>query len=109
MTFPYAETITVYREQRNRFGDVTRADERRIEGVAFAPRTSSEAGGDMRTAVVRSGLTVYIPAVSGLTAQHRIVRADGTEWRVAGAAAQWRNPLTGWAPGEQVEVERVTG
>lgn len=103
------ETVRTYREQRNRVGDVQQVDEQLLEGVVFAPRTSSEVGGDMRTAVVRTGLTAYLPEVHGLTASHRIVREDGSVWRVSGTPAEWQNPLTGWQPGVQVEVDRVTG
>lgn len=110
MTFPVTgETVVAYREQRNRVGDVSRVDEQIIEGVVLAPRTSSEAGGDMRTAVVRTGMTAYLPDVSGLTSAHRIIREDGSVWRVSGTPAVWENPLTGWEPGVQVEIDRVTG
>jgi hypothetical protein len=110
VSFPvYGETVEVYREQRNRVGDVTHVDEQVIEGAIIAPRTSSEAGGDMRTATVRTGLTVYLPDTSGLTSAHRLVRADGTVWRVSGQPAEWRNPLTGWSPGSQIEIDRVQG
>jgi hypothetical protein len=110
VTFPATgETVVAYREQRNRVGDVARVDEQVIEGVVLAPRTSSEAGGDMRTATVRTGMTAYLPDVSGLTASHRIVRADGSVWRVSGTPAEWTNPFTGWEPGVQVEIDRVSG
>jgi hypothetical protein len=110
MTYAFGERVTVYREIRDRFGTVTRTDEQTVDGVAVAPRTSSETGADMRSAVVRSGLTMFLPDETvRLTAAHRVIREDGTEWRVQGLPAVWANPLTGWTPGVQVEIDRVTG
>lgn len=34
---------------------------------------------------------------------------DGTRWRVSGDIERLRSPLTGWAPGCVIPVERVTG
>jgi hypothetical protein len=110
VTYPYGEVITVWREVRDRFGDTTVVDERQIGGVALAPRTSAEDGADRRTAVVTSGLTLYASEPTGLDATWRIRRElDGTVWTVEGNAGLWSNPLTGWAPGEQLQLRRVTG
>lgn len=110
MSYAYGERVTIYREKRDRFGTVTRADETELDGVALAPRTSSETGADLRSAVVRSGLTMFVPTDAvRLTAAHRVIRADGSEWRVQGLPAVWCNPHTGWQPGIQVEIDRVTG
>lgn len=117
--FPYGVDVTVYTETRDRYGDVTLDGERVVRGCALAPRMSAEsdgAGGGQgsavsgtRQATVVTGLTLYAPAESGITALHRIRLADGTVWRVQGMPAVWRSPFTGWAPGEQIELERVTG
>jgi hypothetical protein len=114
MTFPFGEEATAWREVRDRFGDETVVDERTLHGVAFAPRVSSEPGTDRRTAIVLTGMTLYIgdpgPTGSGLDARWRVRRiSDGTVWRVAGTPARWVNPFTGWDAGEQVELDRVEG
>ena len=111
MMFPFGEPITVWLEERDRFGDVTVTGERTIAGCAVAPRTSSEdqGTGNRPRASVTTGLTLYVPPGAGLTAQHRVRLANGSVWRVEGDVATWRSPLTGWHPGDQVELERVTG
>jgi hypothetical protein len=108
VTFPFGQTVQVFREDRNRFGDVTRVDERELDGVAIAPRVSNEGGGDLRTATVTTGLTMYAPPDHGLTAQHS-VEVDGVVYRVQGSPGSWRSPLTDWAAGDQIELDRTEG
>lgn len=108
MTFPFGQTVQVFREVRDRFGDITRVDERELDGVAIAPRVSNEGGGDMRTAVVTTGLTMYAPPGHGLTAHHS-VEVDGVVYRVQGQPASWRSPLTDWSAGDQIELDRTEG
>lgn len=108
MTFPFGQTVTVFREQRDRFGDVTRVDERQIDGVAVAPRVSNEGGGDLRTAIVTTGLTMFAPPGHGLTAHHS-VEIDGVIYKVQGTPGRWTSPLSGWEAGDQVELDRTEG
>ena len=107
MSFPYGETVTVWREITDRFGDVTVIEERQVErcGAAWHMSTEDNAG---RVRVI-TGLTLYSPAGSGITATSRVRLADGTVWRVTGDPGRWRSPLTGRYPGDTVELERVTG
>lgn len=110
MSYPFGRTVSVLREDSNDFGDDTLTLERTIEGVAVAPRTSVEPGQDRRTAAVTTGRTLYLPpGAEPPTAKHRVQFDDGSLWRVVGDPADWSNPLTGWAPGHQVEIERVEG
>ncbi len=115
MTFPFGETVVVYREVRDPVhGDITRGAQRTISGVALYPRTSTESQGpgtsnDLRTAIVTTGLTMLGPPGTVIDAHERVVAPDGTEWKVAGNPGRWRSPLTGWAPGDQIELERVEG
>lgn len=113
---PFGQAVTVYVEVRDaRHGDITRGDERVVEGVAWWPRTSVEGSGtpgmgaDLRTARLTTGLTMLAPPGHGITARHRVILPDGQEYRVEGAPGQWRSPLTGWSPGDQIELERVEG
>jgi hypothetical protein len=108
MGFPCGQTVTVWLETKNRLGDITVSGERTVEGCAVAPRTSTETN-DARRATVTTGLTMYAPPDSGITAQHRIRLADGSLWEVEGAVGRWRSPYTGWYPGDQIELQQVTG
>jgi hypothetical protein len=100
--------IIVWRETRDRFGDRVYTDERRIGGCVVAPQTSSETG-TLRAATVTTGLTLYAPYGSNLTAQSRVQLPDGTRWDVDGVPGVWRNPIGGTGEGEQVQLVRVTG
>jgi hypothetical protein len=108
MTFPFGASVRVWREERNRLGDTVLVDERWLDGVAIAPRVSNEGGGDIRTAVVTQGLTMYAPAGHGLTAHHR-VEVGGVVYQVQGEPGSWRSPLTDWAAGDQIELDRTEG
>lgn len=112
--YPHGQDVTVYREERNRLGDVVIVEERVLHGCGIAPRTSSEPGGDPRVGTagrttVTTGITLYAPAGSVITARHRVRLADNTVWEVQGEVGRWQSPLTGWAPGVVVELDRVTG
>jgi len=107
VSFPHGETVTVWREITDKFGDTTVVEQRTVAGCGVAPRTSTEDNaGRVR---VTTGITLYAPPGSGITATSRVRLADGTTWRVAGDPGRWRSPLTGWSPGDQIELERVTG
>jgi hypothetical protein len=109
--FPFGRTVSVFRERRNAVGDVDQVDRFELDAVSIAPRVSNEFGTDSRNAVVTTGLTMLVsdPVEAGrITPQHR-VEVDGVVYRVQGSPARWSSPLTGWAPGTQVELDRVAG
>jgi hypothetical protein len=118
MTFPFGRTVTVWREVQNRFGDETVTEERTMSGCALYPtgsteggdtaRGGGEVGGDRSTLIV-SELTMLCPPGSGITATHRVRLPDGSVWRVVGQPNSWLHPMTGWTPGEQVNLQRVQG
>jgi hypothetical protein len=108
VTFPFGQSVKVWREVRDRFGDVTRVDERVLDGVAVAPRVSNEGGGDLRTAIITTGLTMFAPSGHGVSAHHR-VEVDGVVYRVQGTPGRWVSPLSGWEPGDQIELDRTEG
>ncbi|GAA0632186.1 hypothetical protein GCM10010174_61490 [Kutzneria viridogrisea] len=78
-----------------------------VEGCGFAPRTATE-DVDRRDTVI-TGLTLYAPAGADIRPTDRIVRVDGTVWEIAGEPGDWWTPLTGWHPGLEIAVTRVTG
>ena len=107
MSFPYGESVTVWREITDKFGDVTVVEQRTVAGCGVEQHTSTEDNaGRVRVA---TGRTLYAPPGAGITATSRVRLADGTTWRVIGDPAAHRSPLTGRYPGDTVELERVTG
>jgi hypothetical protein len=108
--YPHGITVTLLREDRDRFGDVTLVEDGAIAGCAWAPRTrTADTEETDRSAQVSSGRTLWCPPGAPVTAHHRVRFPDGTVWQVRGEPDDWRSPYTGWNPGLQMELERVTG
>lgn len=114
--FPHGQDVTIYREERNRLGDLVVVEEQVVRGCGVAPRTSSELGGSYQgisgtagRTTVTTGLTLFAPSDIQITARHRVRLSDGTTWQVQGDPGRWESPFTGWAPGVVVELDRVTG
>ncbi len=79
-----------------------------IEGAAFAPGSSTE--DTDRKAQVTTTATLYVPPGSpAVTAQNKLRLPGGLVWEVAGSPSPWASPLTGWAPGAEIQIKRVTG
>lgn len=100
---------------RNIHGDTAYESVGTIEGCAWAPRFSDE-NNDSRTSVI-VGLTLYGPFGADLRFDDRVVLphvlaepADVKRrtYRVIGDIGNWRSPFTGWAPGFEAALERVT-
>lgn len=112
MRLPHGITITLLRETRDRVGDVTLTEDRTIPGCGWSPAVQGETDntevGGARTQTI-TGRTLYLPPDAGITATHRVRFPDGSVWEVVGEIGPWRSPLTGWAPGDQAELRRVTG
>lgn len=109
--FPFGITVEVERGTRNEHGDVNYAVTHSIEGCADAPRASTEVNENRTTVIV--GKTLYGPYGADLRFDDRVVlpgtapRKERT-WRVIGEIGNWRNPFTGWTPGFEVALERVS-
>lgn len=117
MRFRYTETITVRRPSSpaaiGARGDPLPYTTFTVEGCVFAPHVTtgenvSSEDTDRRDTVY-TGLALYAPPDADIQPIDRIVRADGTLWEVMGEAADWMSPFTGWHPGRQLAVRRVTG
>lgn len=114
-----AEDLVVVRVRRNRHGDPVVASEHTLPGCVVAPTSSTEdvSRGDQ----VVGRLNVYVLHDADVTAADRIRRpSDPTPganaglkargpWQVVGDPAPWRSPFGGWAPGQVVQIERVSG
>lgn len=117
MRFLYGEPAFVLRAKRvlDPYSGETEAldwtDVERIgpyEWCALAPRKTDEpAVSGERPVVIEA--TVYSPHPDmDLTAQDRIEIA-GQVWDIDGEPLLWRNPLSGWTPGWQIDVKRRVG
>lgn len=105
MTLPLSHggiTITVQRATFSRFNDATYADHHTIPGCIEYPQESTEV--DM---AVTDARIVLVPHASDILATDRI-RLGGLDYQVQGLPKDWTDPFTGWEPGMQVSLVRVT-
>lgn len=100
------ETITVYRQTRDNFGDQTPGDSHEIDQCAIWSTNTSETvtGEDM----VIWALTVLCPANSDVLSSDR-VSARGTTYDVLGEPILHRSSITGHASGLEVHLTTATG
>jgi hypothetical protein len=116
---PFAYGFTVEHERGIRdlvHGDLTWTALDPLEGCAWAPRTAEE-NEDNRTTVI-VGLTLYGPFGADIRFDDRMILPDmpgaapqprkQRTYKVIGDPGVWHNPLTGWKPGLEVALERVT-
>jgi hypothetical protein len=99
-------TVEVHRATRVRFGDVTRQLHHSLDGCFLAPRYANDAG--VGRGSVIEGFSLFGPADSDILADDRIKTPDGNFYDVLGEAAEWLSPFTGWRPGFEAALERVT-
>lgn len=109
--FPFGITVTVQRppDESNRYGDVTYVDHHTIDGCALAPRYSTEDNNNRTSVIV--GFSLFGPPQEGddrVFATDRVKTPDGNVYRVTGESADWLHPITGWHPGFEAALERVT-
>jgi hypothetical protein len=105
---PFGVTVEVISRVRGQHGDTTRVPKGSIAGCGFAPSSSTE--DNDRKAQVDTTASLYIPPGSlAVSAQDVIRFPNGDEWQVDGEPLMWFSPLTGWAPGGEVRIRRVTG
>lgn len=79
-----------------------------LEGAAIAPSSSTERASTFNRQTVITSMSIYGPAGMDVLPGDRI-KARTKLWEVTGEKADWRNPLTGWEPGVELPVERMTG
>jgi hypothetical protein len=115
--FPLANGETVVRERGRMVpdpysGQATKRvwddpDTLDIEGVAIAPSIGTETRTEDRTSVVTPMSLYCTPGVDVLP-QDRI-RARSGLWQVEGEVADWKNAFTGWNPGAEFRLKKVSG
>jgi len=109
VTFPFAQTVTVVKRVKSgtdSFGnDVFTTTQVDVPG-AFNPGTSAELvqGQDLLTVQP----SVYLPPGTDVAAIDA-VQVGGLLYEVDGSPNAWTNPYTGWNPGTEVKLRRVTG
>jgi hypothetical protein len=107
MRLPYGITVTVKRLATDRYGDVTVASTHTVDNCATAPRGSTENTDRRDTVVV--GLSLYAPPDADIQPTDVITLPDGTDWQVDGQPGIWQTPFTGWTPGMELALKRVSG
>ncbi|WP_315913582.1 hypothetical protein [Arthrobacter sp. lap29] len=82
-------------------------DELAIEGASVAPSSTTEQQTSNRQTVITS-MSVYGPPGMDVLPADRIRDSQGL-WEVTGETAAWKNPFTGWRPGDELPVKKVVG
>lgn len=107
--FRFGRTVEVHRSPgRQKFGDVTRVKHHEIENCGIAPRYSTDAteGNSSRVIV---GFSFYGPHGADVLADDRIITPwDGNAYDVEGEVCEWISPFSGWSPGVEAALRRVT-
>lgn len=114
--YPYGITVTLYKQiGMNRYGDYEYStDGVDIKGCAFSYTFSSfremERSGfeGERDILHRRGI-LYAPKTAEIDASDVIALPTGERWQVDGAPNIPVSPFTGWSPGMEVNLLRVTG
>lgn len=112
MRHPFGDTVTVIRSTpggTDQYGDPKTSTIERIpiQGCAVAPRFSSDMTDRGRDGVV-IGKTVYPPAGADIRATDRL-ELEGDLYEIDGEPIEWRNPISGDAPGGEIALRRARG
>lgn len=122
MTMPwlFGLRVTVQRGAADRYNDRTYADHHQVDGCIDYPTASTEDG--LTNAHVTNFRELLCPFQPDILATDRVlihpagvntvpandpIRKTNT-YQVVGSPKDWQNPYTGWAPGTQVSLERIT-
>jgi endonuclease YncB( thermonuclease family) len=104
------QTVTLIRRTKgvpDAFGNDTWTTAATPVQAVYAPGSSSENVGQGRDALTLQP-TVYLPGGTDVRAVDAVV-IDGDTFEVDGEPIDWRHALTGWNPGVEVRLRRVTG
>lgn len=112
MQFPHGETVYVIRAARvtdpysgeEEYLDWTDTTRTPYEGCAVGPRVTDEPARSGEAPVLTEA-TVFNPDPDmDVTARDRL-EIRGVVWDIDGEPFYWRSPLSGWAPGWQINVK----
>lgn len=103
-----AQTITVRRGGKDRYGDTLPTTDHQVEGCIWAPTTSTEANDASVTTT--TGLTLYAPYGADIRATDAVLLpGDAVPWYVNGDPFSWQNPFTALEAGTEVTLTRTKG
>jgi hypothetical protein len=106
---PYGIRVEVLAYEENLDGDLS--NERVvgvIEGGAFAPGSSTE-DTDRKSQTVTYAKLYAPPGSPAVTAKNKLRFPGSVVWEIDGEPLPWASPLTGWAPGAEINIKRVKG
>jgi hypothetical protein len=105
---PLVPYPVVVREVTDRHGDVVSTARITLDAAIVAPSSMEEP--DRNRATVRDTRTMYVPHGTQILASDVIeLPGEPGRWHAVGPVVDWTHPMTGWAPGGEVRLERVTG
>lgn len=81
------------------------AEPETITGAGFAPQTTQEPRDGTQVRVVTEAL-LYVDGVA--IGPHDELEVRGVRYAVEGEPGGWVNPFTGWSPGTEVRLRKVT-
>lgn len=109
MTFPYGEPISIVTRAVtgvDSYGNDITAEATVTVVGAFAPSIGYESTNSRDTVITQPH--AYLPAGTAVpTTSVLVIR--GLRYEVDGTANEWRSPFTGWEPGIDVPLRKVTG
>lgn len=113
MRFPFGESVILHRfkeNSRNAHGQLTKVfhPDETVPRVAVAPSRSDEPSDGLAERTV-SMVSLYVEPGLNVKPQDEIT-VRGQRFGVDGAVAgDWVSPFTGWTPGAEIRLKRVTG
>lgn len=115
--FPLPDGETVVRLRRRMvedpysgeetLGDWADPEESAVEGVAIAASSTVEPVNDSRAQVITQ-MSIYCGPDEDIRPEDRI-RARSGVWEVLGEIQAFPNPFTGWNPGSEFAIKKVSG
>ena len=109
MIFSFGRSVSLVRRSKSgtdAYGNDVFATTSTVVAGAFAPGGSTEQVQGQNVVITQP--TLYLPPGTDVSAVDAI-DIDGDRFEVDGTPTDWVNPFTGWNPGVEVRLKRVTG
>lgn len=109
MTFPFGRSVSLVRRSKSgtdAYGNDAFTTTSTVVRGAFAPGGSTEQVQGQNVLITQP--TLYLPAGTDVSSVDA-VDIDGDRFEVDGSPNDWTSPFTGWSPGVEVRLKRVTG
>lgn len=111
--YPFGESVVVHRFKesiRNAHGQSVKVfhPDELVSRVAVAPRSTAEPDNGISERVIYP-MSLYFEPGFALSALDEVT-VRGERFAIdGGVSGEWVNPFTGWAPGSEIRLKRVTG